>query len=61
MSRLEAFTLVGQPHGQPIRKVHVCGEAVSDFQGFIESALRSATRVIRVLAKAQDNTWSPGG
>jgi monoamine oxidase len=26
--------------------VHVCGEAYSDYQGFIEGALRSAARAI---------------
>ncbi len=37
--RLQAFGLVGR---EDIANIHVCGEAYSDFQGFIEGALRSA-------------------
>jgi hypothetical protein len=37
--RLAAFGLVGR---EGIENIHVCGEAYSDFQGFIEGALRSA-------------------
>ena len=29
--------------------VHVCGDAYSDYQGFIEGALRSAGRVLACL------------
>lgn len=43
MRRLEQFALV--PGGP--RNVHVCGEAYSDYQGFIEGALRSAASVLR--------------
>ena len=37
--RLSAFGFAGQPGAQ---NLHVCGEAYSDYQGFIEGALRSA-------------------
>ena len=47
--RLAAFGLVGR---EDIENVHVCGEAYSDFQGFIEGALRSA-QVCVVRVKAQ--------
>ena len=40
--RLEAFSLTGG--GPP--NVHICGEAFSDFQGFMEGALRSARRAL---------------
>ena len=37
-ARLEAFSLTGRGPAN----VHICGEAFSDFQGFMEGALRSA-------------------
>ncbi|SEL31001.1 flavin monoamine oxidase family protein [Nitrosovibrio tenuis] len=40
---LEAFSL-DQDNARS--NVHICGEAFSDYQGFIEGALRSATRVL---------------
>lgn len=43
IDRLKAFSLVGQP-GRG--NIHVCGEAFSDYQGFIEGSLRSATKTI---------------
>jgi Flavin containing amine oxidoreductase len=46
MDRLKAFSLVGQP-GRG--NIHVCGEAFSDYQGFIEGSLRSATRTIESI------------
>ena len=49
MGRLDAFTPVGRQRNHPPRTVHVCGEAVSDYQGFIEGALRSADRVVRAV------------
>ncbi|MBI4235745.1 MAG: FAD-dependent oxidoreductase [Chloroflexi bacterium] len=45
--RLEAFSLGGGP---PCN-VHICGEAFSDYQGFMEGAVRSAHRA---LTKAVD-------
>jgi phytoene dehydrogenase-like protein len=43
IDRLKAFSLVGQPGRD---NVHVCGEAYSDYQGFIEGSLRSAAKTI---------------
>jgi hypothetical protein len=44
--RLLAFGLRGRPD---VRNVHVCGEAYSDFQGFIEGALHSAEQVCALI------------
>jgi hypothetical protein len=41
--RLISFSLAGRP---AIRNVHVCGEAYSGYQGFIEGALQTARAVI---------------
>jgi monoamine oxidase len=46
MATLRAFSLDGTNR----QNIHVAGEAFSDFQGFIEGALRSATSVIDVIA-----------
>jgi hypothetical protein len=43
---LKAFSLQG-PEGFP--NLHVCGEAYSDYQGFIEGALKSADLVIETI------------
>src|SRR4029453_17122464 len=43
MDRLKAFSLVGQPGRD---NIHVCGEAYSDYQGFIEGSLRSAAKAL---------------
>jgi hypothetical protein len=40
--KLEAFSLTGRAPAN----VHICGEAFSDFQGFMEGALRSAGRAL---------------
>jgi flavin-dependent amine oxidoreductase len=45
IERLKAFS-IGK-RGLP--NVHICGEAYSDYQGFIEGALRSAAIVLNVL------------
>ena len=46
--RLAAFTLID---GMP-QNVHICGEAFSDYQGFMEGALRSAEAAMaRVLGR----------
>ena len=42
IERLKAFSLTKSGS----RNVHICGEAYSDYQGFIEGALRSATKVL---------------
>jgi monoamine oxidase len=49
MEFLEAFSL-DQASSSP-KNIHVCGEAFSDYQGFIEGALRSARRVLRHIEK----------
>ena len=46
---LEAFSL--PPDASGIKNIHVCGEAFSDYQGFIEGSLRSARRVLRIIEK----------
>jgi len=46
MDRLEQFSLA--PAGG-IPNMHICGEAYSDYQGFIEGALRSADNVLSKL------------
>lgn len=43
MPRLEAFSLTGKGK----KTVHICGEAYSDYQGFIEGSLRSAENVLQ--------------
>jgi monoamine oxidase len=46
IDRLKAFSLVGQPGRN---NLHICGEAYSDYQGFIEGSLRSALRTIETI------------
>jgi hypothetical protein len=41
MKKLAAFSMGGE-----VNTIHVCGDAYSDYQGFIEGALRSAARVL---------------
>ena len=41
-AKLEAFSLTGHAPAN----THICGEAFSDFQGFMEGALRSAHRAL---------------
>ena len=43
LERLKAFCLEG---ARGPKNVHICGEAYSDYQGFIEGALRSASEVV---------------
>ncbi len=47
--RLEAFGLIGRASHRELKNVHICGEAVSDYQGFIEGALRSAARAVSAI------------
>jgi monoamine oxidase len=42
----KAFSLVG---AENMNNVHICGEAYSGYQGFIEGALESATSVIEAV------------
>jgi monoamine oxidase len=44
--RLKAFGLIGREN---IRNVHICGEAYSDYQGYIEGSLRSADSALSTL------------
>lgn len=44
IKELTAFSLSGS--SLPNKNIHICGEAYSDFQGFIEGGLRTALRVI---------------
>jgi len=46
LDRLQAFSLLGRAG---TNNVHVCGEAYSDYQGFIEGALRSANNVLATI------------
>lgn len=47
--RLKAFGLLGR---SSMSNVHVCGEAFSGYQGFIEGALQSAEDAIKVVVSA---------
>ena len=42
---LEAFSL----NESETKNVHICGEAFSDFQGFMEGSLRSANNVMKKM------------
>ena len=44
---LEAFPL--NQDASEIKNIHICGEAFSDYQGFIEGSLRSARRVLHSI------------
>jgi hypothetical protein len=46
LDQLKAFPLAGTTGA---RNVHICGEAYSDYQGFIEGALRSSENVLATL------------
>jgi hypothetical protein len=46
LASLKAFGLEGN---EKVHNAHVCGEAYSDYQGFIEGALRSATNVLQTI------------
>lgn len=45
IKELTAFSLQGSPLSN--KNIHICGEAYSDFQGFIEGGLRTALQVIK--------------
>jgi hypothetical protein len=48
MEELTSFSLNGMlPSNKNVKNIHICGEAYSDFQGFIEGGLRTALRVIK--------------
>jgi monoamine oxidase len=41
--------------------VHICGEAYSDYQGFIEGALRSAALALNAIPDFKMKIAFPGG
>ena len=43
---LRAFPLRPLIQKATIRRIHICGEAYSDYQAFIEGALSSASKVL---------------
>jgi monoamine oxidase len=45
-ARLKAFGLIGR---ESIKNLHICGEAYSDYQGYIEGSLRSAADTLEML------------
>lgn len=47
IKELASFSLSGASLSN--KNIHICGEAYSDFQGFIEGSLRSALQVIKTL------------
>lgn len=54
MRRL-AETEVLDSHGEAVGSVHVCGEAYSDYHGFIEGSLRSAVYVLHRILDRPDS------
>ena len=60
MSYLSAFSLSGAASGKSAKRIHICGEAYSDFQGFIEGALRSAAMVLTQEPFSLDNAELTG-
>ncbi|WP_229395579.1 FAD-dependent oxidoreductase [Methanosarcina sp. DH1] len=47
IKKLTAFSLPDSPLSN--KNIHICGEAYSDFQGFIEGGLRTALQVIKQI------------
>lgn len=47
MDRLKAFPLAGET----VKNVHICGEAYSDYQGFIEGALRTTNSALAEILR----------
>ena len=47
IKELTAFSLQDSPLSN--KNIHICGEAYSDFQGFIEGGLRTALRVVKQI------------
>ncbi|MEM7372586.1 MAG: FAD-dependent oxidoreductase [Bacteroidota bacterium] len=47
--RIQAFALLGNDKVNK-KNIHICGEAYSDYQGFIEGALRTANKVIGIIS-----------
>ena len=54
---LKAVSLNGNAEN---KNIHICGEAYSDYQGFIEGSLRSAKEVIDVIQTTLSHTAKSG-
>lgn len=50
---LQAFSLDHGEQNTMVKNIHVCGEAYSNYQGFIEGSLRSARRVLNVIERQE--------
>lgn len=50
IERLQAFSLPDDKNDR--QNVHICGEAYSDYQGFIEGSLRTAEGVLEVIDRS---------
>ncbi|HST56235.1 MAG TPA: FAD-dependent oxidoreductase [Solirubrobacteraceae bacterium] len=56
--RLQAFGLMGRAT-RSTQNMHICGEAVSEYTGFIEGALRSADGVVEnIRGQLNRDNWS---
>lgn len=56
---LTAFTLRGHDRADNMypKNVHICGEAYSSFQGFIEGALRTAEEAVAAIVNGDAASW----
>lgn len=52
LARIPAFWLAGASRDVRLGNAHICGEALSDYQGFIEGALRTSERVVRAISQS---------
>ncbi|MBW4563371.1 MAG: hypothetical protein KME32_19930 [Mojavia pulchra JT2-VF2] len=52
MVRLRAFSLIDDQYKH--KNIHICGEAYSDYQGFIEGALRSVQDVLKWIEAQEE-------
>jgi hypothetical protein len=59
-ANLKAFGLLGREN---VQNIHICGEAYSDYQGYIEGSLRSAIDALATLgvptSLQADIDWRP--
>jgi monoamine oxidase len=55
---IQQFTAFSLEEHRQLHIVHICGEAYSDHQGFIEGALRSAARVLQYIDNPTSTTFS---
>jgi hypothetical protein len=49
LERIKAFWLSGAESNECHGNVHICGEAISDYQGFIEGALRTSRNAVATV------------